>query len=139
MKKLLYVLLVVLAIFTVACGKKEKENKDGVENKKPIANTNEGVIGDKELEVFKFENTSFITNEQGETTLITQVTNTSSETAYLKSFNIIVKDKNGNQLIDPPLLGYIGEEVPAGVSRTITSTSSISLADAYSIEYVINK
>lgn len=137
MKKLFTLMLVVLVGLTVACGKKDEDKKPNENTNQPSANTNEGVIGDKELEAFKFENTSFVTDEKGETTLITQVTNTSSETIYLKSFNIIVKAADGSEMLT--LIGYIGEEVPAGEVRMITSTSSMSLADADSIEYTINK
>lgn len=133
MKKIVSILLIgILTVgISTGCGCSKKEKKD-----EPIVNTNEDVIKDQEVETFKLTNTSLVYVD-GMSTLVTEVKNDSTETAYIKSFNIIVKDANGNQMLT--MLGYIGEEIPAGETRTITSSTDMDLSKAGAIEYTINK
>ena len=87
MKKIINMGLVLLIgiILLTGCGKDKpkEENNNG-----PKVNTNQDVIKDQTLENFKFENTSLV-YENGNSVLETIVTNTSSETTYLKEFKII--------------------------------------------------
>lgn len=137
MKKILAFSLIGLLIFT-GCGKKEEPNNDGQGNnpteQQPQVNTNTGVIEDKVLEEFTFTNTSMI-YENNETTLVTTVTNTSTETSYLKEFLINAKDSEGNIIVT--LKGFVGESIPAGESKIITSYVSADLTKANSISYEI--
>ena len=136
-KKNLLLLLIVSASFisllTSGCENNVKEDTD---TEQPNAVGNEGAIGDKEVDVFKLTKTSLV-YENGSSTLVTNVYNTSNEVQYIKSFNIVIKDDKGN--IMATLLGYIGEEIPGGDTRQITSSIDIDLSKTTSIEYTVNK
>lgn len=136
MKKILAFSLVGLLVFT-GCGKKEEETKEEEkqpEVQQPQANTNTGVVEDKVLEEFSFTNTSMI-YENGSTTLETTVTNTSANTSYLQEFNIYAKDEAGNVIVT--LKGFVGDNIPAGESKVITSGVSMDLTKAASISYEV--
>lgn len=138
MKKNLYIMVtfIILAGLLTGCGKKNSEVEKEKENTGVEINTNEEVIKNQVVEDFKLTNTSVIYTN-GSSTLVTSVKNDSSETKYIKSFNIILKDDSGK--IIAQLLGYIGEEIPAGETREITSSSDMDLTKATSVEYTINK
>lgn len=136
MKKVLLIgMMGVLALATVGCGcdKKKKEEEKDV---KVVENTEKDVIKDQEVEVFKMTNTSLV-YDGSLSTLVTDVTNTSTETQYMKSFDIIVKDKDGQEMLT--MLGYIGEEIPGKETRTITSNTDMDISKAGSVEYKINR
>lgn len=136
MKKVLLITLIAsISLLSIGCGceKKEKKKEEKTEIK---VNSEENVVKDQEVETFKMTNTS-LTYDGKMSTLLTDVTNISQNKEMLKSFNIIVKDKDGNEIIT--LLGYIGEEIEPGEIRTITSGTDMDLSKAASIEYTINK
>ena len=140
MKKLLALSLVGLLVFT-GCGKNEEKpnNNGGNENnqpqeQQPQVNTNTGVVEDKVLEEFTFTNTSMI-YENGSTTLEVTVTNTSANVSYLREFNIYAKDEAGN--VVATLVGFVGDNIPAGESKVITSGISMDLTKAASISYEV--
>lgn len=138
MKKNLYIIVtfIILAGLLSGCGKKDNEVEKAKENSDVKVNTNEEVIKNQVVEDFKLTNTSVVYTN-GSSTLVTSVKNDSSETKYIKSFNIVLKDDNDK--IIAQLLGYIGEEIPAGETREITSSSDMDLTKAASVEYTINK
>lgn len=124
---------------TTGCGCKKKEKEDGKENKEPEVqvSTNEGVIADKELDVFKFENTSLI-YENSTSVLETLVTNTSDQEQTLKEFKIHVKDKEGNEIVT--LTGFVGDSIAAHESKLITTSYGDNLTQvAYDITYELVK
>ena len=90
----------------------------------------------QKIENFKMTNTS-LKYDGGYSTLETDVKNISNETNYLKSFDIIVKDKSGKEMIK--LVGYIGEEISAGETKKIISKTDMDLSKAGSVEYTINR
>ncbi len=126
-------LLLVVGLLT-GCGCQNKKEK--IKKEETKINTNENVIKDQKVGKLELTNTSLIT-KNGQSTLVTVVTNNTKEKVLVKSFDIYVKDKD-KKLITT-LLGYVGEEVPAGQSRTITSNVDRDLTQAYSVEYKINK
>lgn len=133
MKKIIALLTVfVFAVLVTGCGKETKKEKES----KPVVNTNINVVKDQEVEVFSFTKTSLVYKD-GISTLVTSVKNNSKKTEYIKSFNIIAKDASGNNMVT--MLGYIGEDIPAGVTREITSSVDVNLSKASSIDYTINK
>lgn len=138
MKKVLFVSLVaILTLTTVGCGCDKKGTEKGKNKKEEtVVNTEKEVIKDQKVEVFKMTNTS-LTYDGSLSTLVTEVTNTSKETQHIKTFNIIVKDKDGKQMVK--MLGYIGEEIPGGESRTITSSTNMDISKAASVEYSVNR
>ena len=142
MKKFLCLGLITISTLTifVGCGKKEEKNNDNIkDNDEPTVeeknNTNEGVVGDKEMNGLKFTNSSLTTYTNNNSTLITTVTNTTEEDVYVRVFNINIKDKNGNLIVS--LLGYVGGVIPAGQSRDIESKVDMNLDNAYNIEYEV--
>lgn len=135
--KFLVIILVIMAFtITLTSGCGAKTNEEEPDTEKPNTVTNEDVVGDKEVDVFKLSKTSLV-YENGSSTLITSVYNSSTETQYIKSFNIEIKD-DSNKVITT-LIGYIGEEIAAGETRQITSSTDLDLTDASKIEYKVNK
>jgi hypothetical protein len=125
---------ILLLIFSVGCGcnkvgVKKETKKDAIK-----ANTNENVIKNQEVEVFKFTNTSLV-YEDKTSTLVTQVTNTSDKSEFLKEFKIHVKDEKGNDVI--VLTGYVGDNISPKSSTLISTSYADDLTKAYSIEYEI--
>ena len=114
------------------CGcSKKGEKQDDIK-----ANTNEEVVKNQTVDVFEFKNTSLI-YENGETTLETSITNTSSEDQNLQEFAIQVLDKDGNEMIT--LTGFIGDTLKAGETRVIDSYCRDDLTNATKIVYSIKK
>ncbi len=130
-KTLAFITIISLLLTTGCDSKKDEVKKDEVKS-----NTNTNVIKDQQVEGLSLTNTS-LTTTNGQSTLVTVVSNPTTEKIAVKSFDIIIKDKDGNILIT--LLGYVGEEIPAGESRTITSSAEIDLTKATSVEYTIKK
>ena len=130
--KMFAMLLVVGLVTGCGCDKesgKKKSEEEGIK-----VNTNENVIKDQELEVFKFTNTSLI-YENGTSVLETTVTNTSDQAQYLKEFKILVKNEAGEEIIT--LTGFIGDSIAAQETKTISSSYGDDLTKAASIEYSI--
>lgn len=124
-------MLLCLCVVT-GCGKKKEDTK--YEQKPAIdVNTNEEVIKDQEVEVFKFEKTSLV-YENGASKLVTRVTNASDQEASLSQFRIHVMDGD-REIVNLP--GYIGTVMKAGESRILTSTYGADLTKATSIRYEI--
>lgn len=129
-------LLVILSLFLVVglatgCGCSKKETK-----KEDKFNTNEEVIKDQVVEELKLTNTSLKVDDNY-STLVTLVSNPTSEDKEVRVFNIYVKDKDGKEIVT--LQGYVGDVIPAGESREITSNVDMDLSKAASIDYEIVK
>ncbi len=131
---IMFIIMAFIITLTSGCGAKTNEQEPNTE--KPNTVTNEDVVGDKQIDVFKLTKTSLV-YENGSSTLITSVYNSSSEKQYIKSFNIELKDDSNKVLTT--LIGYIGEEIAAGETRQITSSTDLDLTNASKIEYTINK
>lgn len=115
---------------------KDKNNGGDVVNNDPVNNTNPGVIEDKEQDGLKFTNASLVSTGNS-ATLTTNVQNTTDSDIEVRVFDIYVKDKDGNIIVQ--LLGYVGEVIPAGESRDIVSNVDMNLSDATDIEYKLVK
>ena len=127
-------MLLVLGLVTgCGCNKKEEKKEQKEEVK---VNTNKDVIKDQEVDGIKMTNTSFVTTN-GITKLVTNVTNSSDEDYSLEEYIIIIKDKEGNEIVRIP--GYVGDTIKAGETRTINSSVDRDLSDAGSIEYEVKK
>ena len=100
MKKILIINVVLVMIFTLSmCGCSKKETKvKSVKKEKVVQNKEKDVVKNQKIENFKMTNTS-LKYDGGYSTLETDVKNISNETNYLKSFDIIVKDKSGKEMI----------------------------------------
>ena len=136
MKKKFLVALSLLLVVGLAtgcgCSKKQEEKKEKKEN----FNTNEDVVKDQEVGELKFTNTS-LKVDKNYSTLVTLVSNPTSNDIEVRIFNIYVKDKDGNEIVK--LEGYVGDVIPAGESREITSNADMDLSKAASIEYEMVK
>ena len=125
---------IIMGVFTIGlitgcgCSKKGEPQED------IKINNNEGVIKDQTVEVFELKNTSLI-YENGNTTLETVVTNTSSKDEYLEEFKIKVTDASGNEMIT--LTGFVGEVIKAGESKVINSYCGEDLSTATNITYTV--
>lgn len=138
-KKILFAFLACGLILTTACGKKEKETENNGDNqtevKEPVANTDSNVIAEATIDGLRINNISLIT--EGESSTFTaDVTNTTDQTVDVKSFNIILRDENGAELVT--LLGYVGTTIAPGSSSTISTSVEMDLTGVKSVEYVRN-
>ncbi len=137
MKRLLLLSLVGFVLLT-GCGNKTKNN-DGKDNngeeETPIANTNEGIIQDKNVDGLEFTNASLV-RENGLSVLKVLVTNNTGSDYAVKNFQIVAKDKDGNVMHEVPIVGSIGDNgIANGESKTITGVIDVDLTNATSLEY----
>ena len=142
-KKVIGLFLAIGLIFATGCGKKtDNEGNKPTDNKdnqttvvEPSANTNEAIIGEQTIDGLKITNVTLIS--QGErATFSANVVNTTDADIDAKSFNIIYKDEDGNEIVT--LLGVIGNTIAPNQSVTVTSSVDMNLSNAKSVEYVRN-
>lgn len=136
MKKSLkyFTILACGLLLVTGCGKKETEKEKKETDKVPetVVNTETEVVKDQTLDEFSFTNTSLV-YENGITTLVTEVKNNSAEAKTIESFNITIKDKDGETM--EILQGYVGQTLEANETTTISSGSTSDLSKAGSVEY----
>ena len=126
-------LVTIFLVGMTGCGC-SKANEPKPEENKTHGNTNEGVIKDQELGSLKFTNTALVM-EDGMSKLTTLVTNNSDEDIQVETFDITVKDVDGNTIV--VLQGYVGGVVPKRETREVVTECSIDLSHATNIEYSI--
>jgi len=129
MKKIIIMLIGLILVTGCGCDKNKKKEEEVIKE-----NLQQEVIKDQTLEVFTFTNTS-LTYQKNTTLLVTVVTNTSSETQYLKQFKIHVWDKDGKEI--RTLTGFVGASLEPNESKTINSSCGEDLTNAASITYEI--
>ncbi len=135
-KKIGIILVACLAMFATGCGCDKKEEKVEKKEDEVKVNTSEDIVKDQVVEGLKLTNTS-LSSQNGMATLVTEVSNDTGKDEYLLSFNIYIKDKDGNVIAEN--IGYVGEVIPNGTSRTITSSWDQELVGATAVEYSINR
>ena len=135
-KKILLILVtIVLACsLVIVTGCEKKENKGNDEPATIEPNTNKDVVGDKEVDIFTFKNTSLVWNGNS-TDLATLVTNTSDVDTYLKGFKVSVFDNEDN--IIAMMEGYVGTTIKAHETTTLSMGHYNNLTNAARIEYEI--
>lgn len=126
----LVLVFLVSFIFFKNVDKKKETPKDKIE-----ANTNKNIIKDQEVDGLRFSNTALVI-ENGESTLTTEVKNATEKDIELKSFDIVVTGKDGKEIVT--LLGYVGETIKTGETKSIISNTDHDLKNAFAIEYKIN-
>ena len=138
MKKILVISMITVISISIitGCGKKkEGQIKQEQEQGKVNVNTKEEVVGDKQVEVFKFEKTS-LTYDNKVTRLQTRVTNTSEEEQTLIQFRVhFIKDEK--EIINLP--GYVGKTLKPKETKILTTTYGGDITDITRIEYEIIK
>lgn len=144
-KKTIMICLLVAGLLIAGVGvyflffnkdKEDDKKKDTETQEETKANTNEGVIKDQTVGSLEMTNTSLTINKDGTSQLVTSVSNKTAETVTVETFDIYVKDKDGNLLVT--LVGYVGGEVPAGETREIVSNVTMDLSNATDISYKMN-
>ena len=120
------VVVIALIVGIIISFKFNKEKISIAKEPKIVANTKEGIIKEEIYENLTFNNISLIT-EDGYTTFTTDVTNTSAENSTISDVDIVLQDKDGNEVIT--LRGNIGEPLKPNETRTITSVTKGELKD----------
>ena len=113
------VILVIAGIILLVINNNKKEGT----SKEAI--TTENVIKDEKFGGLDFTNTTFI-KENGQYTISMDVTNPSDKEIDLEEVNIVLKDKQGHEIVT--LLGYIGDPMKAKETRVVTSSVSMDLS-----------
>ena len=141
---MLFAVAAICLVLTTACGKKEETPNNGGGNNpsgnepvvvEPSANTNTNVIAEQDFDGLKINNVSLITEGEN-STFTADVVNTTAENIEVKSFNIILKDAAGNEVVR--LLGYIGNTIAPNNSSTMTASVAMDLSQVASVEYTRN-
>ena len=116
---ILIVAIVAIVIGLIISFSFDKE-KIASRTPKTVANTSEGVIKEENYEGLKFTNISLIT-EDGYSTFTADVTNTTTTDCNISDVDIVLQDKDGNEVIT--LRGNIGENLKPNETRTITAVT----------------
>lgn len=95
------------------------------------ANTSVELISEEVYEGLKFSNISLITKD-GYSTFTADVTNESGVDSTIQDVNIVLKDKDGNEVI--VLRGNIGDGLKVSETRTITASVKDELTSVTSKE-----
>jgi len=137
-------IIIILSVYLI----NNKDNKKPIDEEEIINNTNAGVIGEQEIDGLTLTSTSLVYKD-GISTLETTVTNNNDSPYYLEEFHIIVKDENGNDIINYTdedgniinyLIGYIGDEIKSKESKKIETSIDFDItSSAYTITYEITK
>ncbi len=110
------VLVIVGATLILTKDKKQEIKETKTEEKQAI--TEADIIKDESYGGLNFTNTTLV-NDNGQYTLSIDVKNPTEADINLEQVNIVLKDKDGNEVIS--LLGYIGDPLKPNETRTITS------------------
>lgn len=119
----LLVVIVSLVIGLIISFGFEKEKLAANNNnneQKVVANTEEGVIKEETFQELQFTNISLI-SENGYSTFTADVTNMGQEDSNVSDVNIVLQDKDGNEVIT--LRGNIGTTLKPNETRTITAVT----------------
>lgn len=140
MKRLTILTLILCLVLTTGCGcnKKdpnkgknepntEKPNKDNV--KEPEAS---GDLPDKKVNGLEFKNAS-ISFVDDMSTIVATVKNTTSNDVTLDVFDVIIKDKNGKEIVKIP--GFIPKTIAPNEETQFISYINQDLSQATDIEY----
>lgn len=147
---ILIIVIIVSLIVNLNKKNNEPETKEPtiIDENEPIINNNEGIVKNQEIDGLTFTQTSLI-SQDGETYLTTEIKNNNNTDYELEEIHIIIKDKDGNFVISYQnenaetvnyLVGYIGDVIVAGETKSIITTiDQVISNDAYNIEYKIIK
>ena len=148
-KKLILILFIVLIIAIIIFGLNKKENKDKIENKNieiqnniteefvqvledgTKLNTSSKLKETKQIGVYKFENIQ-LTEQDGQSVLLADVTNISQSETRAKLVDVILLDKDGNEIVK--LEGGIISPLEPGGKTQFNSSMTFDFANAYDLE-----
>lgn len=126
-KIMLFVMIAVLTSITGKSAYAEEESQTEY-------NTSPDIIKDHYFGDIKFENI-ILYWENGLSTLICDVTNSGSE-LFQGMFRLIFFDQNDYKMVE--ILGYVGDELLPGETRTMTSNTDMNLMAASRLEFSMN-
>lgn len=137
-RKKLLIVLTIISLLVVGCGKKEtstkKENKNKylVENDGKVLNEHPDIVKEgkilnltiKDIELSVSESKSILTGK---------VKNETKEDITVDGFNIVVKDQDGEDFITLP--AYINATLKSGDEQIFTSEVDLDLSGATALVY----
>lgn len=147
-KKMLIILLIILVIaiiiFVVNKNKKENNNENAEENNTveefvqvledgTKLNTSTKLSEAKEVNGLKFENMQ-LTEQNGQSVLLADVTNNSGKATNLTIVDVVLLDKNGQEIIT---VGGIISPLQAGEKTQFNTSMTLDYANAYDFKIVI--
>lgn len=148
-KKMILVLLIILVIaiiiFAVNKNKKGDNNENTLEENNAVEefvqvledgtklNTSTKLNETKEVNGLKFENIQF-TEQNGQSVLLADVTNNSGKATDLTLVDVILLDKNGDEIVT---LGGIISPLQPGAKTQFNTSMTLDYANAYDFEIVI--
>lgn len=127
---LIFLVVIIALIVGLVISFNIGDKSDGItknEEEGMTANTSEGIIAETTYQNLKFTNISLI-SEDGYSTFSADVTNTAESDSTISDVNIVLKDKDGNEVIT--LRGNIGEPLKTNETRTITAVTKGKFANA---------
>lgn len=136
LRKLGFISLAALVLFSTGCGCSKKEDEKKKEEVDSVINNNEGVIKDQNYDGLDIVNTSLVT-ENGVSTFITSITNNTGSDYYVNQLVITVKDADGNVIKTLP--AYVGATIAAGQTRMVNVNIDADLSKAEKVEYSVTK
>lgn len=141
-KKIVVLFLACGLIFATGCGKKttndDKKTNDGKDDTNvvtPIANTEDGIIDEQVIDGLKLTNVTLI-SEGDHSVFTVDIINTTDQVVNVNSFNLIFKDKDGNEMANSLL--YVGKSIEPNGRVPLLTNAEINLSNAKFVEYVRN-
>lgn len=146
-KKMIIILLIVLviAIIIFVVNKNKNKNENIQEENNTVEefvqvledgtklNTSTKLNEAKEINGLKFENVQ-LTEQNGQSVLLADVTNNSGKTTDLTLVDVILLDKNGNEIVK--VAGIISPLQP-GAQTQFNTSMTLDYANAYDFKIVI--
>lgn len=139
-KKILYLIILILLIANLIgitllkFSKKEDDNTTNSNTPELIYNQNQSFLKDQSKETLLFSNIACSYN--GTTSYLSYtITNVTEETYHLNEYNLLIKDKDGNELsiIEP----NYNVNLDPGEEFYIGNTVNVNLTEAYSLEITL--
>ncbi len=132
-------LIIVLVLIVIGIGgflifNHKKESPKEVPSK--VTEKNKELIKDQIVENVTITNIALST-KNGKSVFSAKINNLTSDLLEIKSINILVRDKESNELIT--LTGYFGGVLEPEGHQTITAETPTDLSQAKTIEFSLNK
>lgn len=135
MKKGFIITLMFSILFFSGCSCSLKNNvKDDATDDNIIKITDEEVVGEQNIEGIVLKNETFQVQD-GITTIVTKVTNTTDSDFMLKNYQMLIADENGQFTI---LDSEINENISPKDEKYYTTTMEIDLSSSSKVNYSIN-
>ena len=135
MKKGFIITLMFSILFFSGCSCSLKNNvKDDTTDDNIIKITNDEVVGEQNIEGIVLKNEIFQVQD-GITTIVTKVTNTTDSDFMLKNYQMLIADENGQFTI---LDSEVNENISPKDEKYYTTTMEIDLSSSSKVNYSIN-